>query len=51
MCFEVTYYNSRDTTRKSTIIMIADSFHDCLHRSLSIYGKNLCRIVYDPKKN
>lgn len=53
MCFEVTFYHSRDTNnhRKSTVIMIAENFQDCLHRSLAMYGKNLCKIVYDPRKN
>ena len=52
MLFEVTYSTDcGGRRRKRSIIMEAGDFHACLKNALGLYGKSLCKIVYDPKQN
>lgn len=49
--FEV-YYNIRDTSDRTThVIMLANSFEDCLQKAEALYGKKLKKIVFDSRKN
>ncbi len=51
IAFEV-YYNTRDTTgRTNRVVMLANSFDDCLQKAEALYGKKLKKIVFDSRKN
>lgn len=51
MLFEVTYSTDCGGRRRKRIIMEAGDFRTCLKNALNMYGKGLCKIVYDPKQN